>query len=170
MKDLNKLFIECMEDVKAVGLKPGTIVSVTINSRAKKRWGLCRATNGVYSIEISNRLLDDSVADIAAKNTLVHEIFHTCPNCMNHGTEWQRCADIVNKHYNGYYTISRTTSSAEKGLEPIGRVRNDVNKYVLYCNGCGREWHYKRAGKVIQHPQNYRCGVCRGHLQVFTID
>ena len=170
MKNLNQLFTESYNDVVAAGLTPGKILNVTINSRAKKRWGLCRLQNGYFSIEISNRLLDDNVDDIATKNTIVHEILHTCPNCMNHGKEWQYNADIINNHYKGYYNISRTTSAEDKGLEPLGRVRNDSVKYTLVCTGCGRKIYYKRASKAIQAPQNYRCGYCRGRFEVFAVN
>ena len=169
MKDLNKLFTECMKDVKAAGLKPGNIVDVSVNSRAKKRWGLCRESNGMFSIEVSNRLLDDSLDDIVAKNTIVHEILHTCPGSMNHGKTWQDNADIMNHTYGGYYTIKRTTSAAEKGLEAVGRVRQDRNRYALRCYSCGHTWYFKRQCKTLVNYKSCCCGRCHTGLELIVL-
>lgn len=169
MKNLDKLFQDCLADVVNAGIETGNIISVSVNSRAKKRWGLCRYINGYYEIEISNRLLADNIADIATKNTIVHEILHTVKGCMNHGDNWQKVANRINEFYNGYYTIQRTTAAADKGIEDIGQVRYDTPKWALRCIKCGKEYIYRRAGKAVKSPENYRCGCCHGHLTLIKI-
>ena len=42
MKDLNKLYCECIKELDSIGVKYGNIVSVVVNTRAKKRWGQCK--------------------------------------------------------------------------------------------------------------------------------
>ena len=122
MKDLQKLFEECKKELDYIGIEYGYIESIIINNRAKKRWGQCKITyrsscwqNRVFSINISERLLRDDITDNACKNTIMHEILHTCENCFNHGSEWKRMAELINDCY-FFYNIKRTTSSEEKGI------------------------------------------------------
>ena len=167
MKNVNDLYTVCMEEVKAAGIVPGNIVSVTINTRAKKRWGQCkRLPNGTYTINISNSLMADSVSINAAKNTMAHEILHTVKGCMNHGPEWQSVADKMNQAYPDTYNIKRTTSAEEKGLESIGRVRHEEYKCMLVCQKCGGKHYYKRESKAVRNYQNYHCGGCGGKLSL----
>lgn len=156
MKNLKALFDCCLHEVQTAGIKAGPIISVRQNSRAKNRWGQTQLINGGFVIEINTELLQDSVSDLATKNTIIHEILHTVDGCMNHGDKWQWCAARMNKYG---YNIKRTTSAAEKGIE-------QTYKYVVKCQGCGATAKYNRAGKVIQHPENYRCGKCGGELKV----
>lgn len=167
MKNVNDLYTVCMEEVKAVGIVPGKIVSVTVNTRAKKRWGQCkRMKNGTYSINISSSLMQDNVKIEAVKNTMAHEILHTVRGCMNHGPAWQAVADRMNKAYPDIYNIKRTTSPEEKGLESVGRVRNEEYKCMLVCQKCGSKYYYKRESKAVKNYQNYRCGSCHGKLSL----
>lgn len=163
MKNLTNLFNECMNEVKNAGIKTGNIISVTINTRAKNRWGQCRKTGNAYSISISNRLLQDDVSDLAAKTTIIHEILHTVEGCMNHGNKWQNVANIINRNYG--YNVKRTTSSEEKGIKT---TKADY-KYNVVCQKCGCTWNYNRAGYVVQHPSNYHC-TCGGKLKVICND
>ena len=110
------------------------------------------AIDGIYMGHI---VIADEIKEEATFNTMIHELLHTCPNCMNHGKEWKKWADIINK--NTVYNIKRTTSSAEKGIEaPV-----KTPKYTVTCTDCGREWFYNRAGTVIQSIRRCRCPYCR---------
>lgn len=165
MKNLNKLYHECLFDVHSLGINTGKINSITINNRAKKRWGqTTKHTDGSFSININGSLLNDSLDDMAAKNTIAHEILHTCKGCFDHQALWQSYADKMNSAYG--YNIKRCTSAAEKGLESVGRIRNESYKYTITCTCCGGKTYYKRASKVIQHPEWFRCGRCNGKLKV----
>lgn len=158
MKNLYKLFNECTKEVKDAGIKYGNIVSISINSRAKRRWGQAKKKNEGYYINISERLLQDDISDTATKDTIIHEILHTCDGCMNHGDEWQKMANIINSRYPQYH-ISRCTSYADKGLQ----ITTNDYKYNVICRECGSTWNYNRAGKVIQNIHNFRCPKCGTH-------
>lgn len=83
MKDLLKLTAECMAQLNALGIDCGK-VTFTVNTRAKKRWGQCRVVGaGSYEISISERLLHDDVDDMAAKNTIMHELAHAADGCRS---------------------------------------------------------------------------------------
>ena len=166
---VNELFRICLDDVMGAGLRPGAIVSVTINTRAKKRWGQCkRLSDGTFTINISSRLLDDGVELQAAKNTMTHEILHTISGCFNHGDEWKCAAEIINTMY-PEYNVKRTTSASEKGLEPVGRIRHEDYKIALVCTECQHRYFYKRECKATKNYTNYRCCFCKGKLEVIKI-
>lgn len=157
MKNLNMLVMDCKTELDNLNIEYGFIQSVTINTRAKKRWGMCtKEGEGVYKIEISSKLLKDDVEDIHAKNTIIHEILHTCDGCLNHGKEWQKLANKVNNAYG--YNIKRTTSYAEKGIE-----RPTAN-YIVKCPCCNAKWEYMRMTKTVQFPNKYQCSKCKEKL------
>lgn len=153
MRDLMLLVDEVIGDLDAIGIEYGNIVEWTINYRAKSRWGQCRKVGNNFYINISVDLLDDNIDEFSAKNTIAHEILHTCKGCMNHGYEWQRLARMVNDCYYNY-NISRCTSSEEKGIER-------VHKYNFVCNNCGYKIGYDRATKFVRrYSHGYGCGRC----------
>ena len=160
MKNLEKLFNECKMELDNIGIEYGDITDVTINTRAKKRWGQCRQHGSTYSINISVRLLQDDVSDIATKNTIIHEILHTCEGGMCHTGEWKRLANLVNDCYS-CYNIKTKTSSKEKGIEP----EPIEYKYELRCKKCGKVYRHQRMCKSVKYPEWYRCGVCGGDLE-----
>lgn len=162
MKNVYKVYNDCMRICLDLNIPVADFdsINVEVNSRAKKRWGLCSLNpDGTFTIQISNRLLGDEIKEEATFNTMIHELLHTCPDCMNHGPKWKKWADIINK--NTVYNIKRTTSSAEKGIEaPV-----KTPKYTVTCTDCGREWFYNRAGTVIQSIRRCRCPYCKtNHL------
>ena len=154
--------MDCKTELDNLDIEYGFIQSVTVNTRAKKRWGMCTEEGeGIYKIEISSKLLKDDVEDIHAKNTIIHEILHTCDGCLNHGKEWQRLANKVNNAYG--YNIKRTTSYAEKGIE-----RPTAN-YIVKCPCCNAKWEYMRMTKTVQFPNKYQCSKCnRQNAQKFA--
>lgn len=169
MKDLQKLFKECKEELDYIGIKYGCIESITINTRAKKRWGQCKCTlnsqyweNRIFSINISSRLLQDDISDNACKNTIMHEILHTCRGCMNHGEEWKRVSEIVNDCY-AFYNIKRTTTAEEKGIKEEEDSKN--YKYALRCKCCGKIFYKTRMCDVIRYPKLYNHKIDGGQLE-----
>ena len=160
MKDINyvkDVIRECETMAIEAGIPVGIISSVKINTRAQHRWGLCRMlADGTFEIEISYKLLQDNVEEEALMNTAMHEVLHTVDGCMNHGKEWKRCAEIINRIYG--LNIKRCTSSEEKMItEP-----EDSYNYIVKCPKCGYEWKYIRMSKCVRNPQRFShngCGV-----------
>ena len=115
MKDFNRLITESMKEVTHVGIKPGNITSWTINKRAKSRWGLCKQNpDKTFEIQIAEALLtDDRITEKSCKETIIHEILHTCKNCMKHTGQWKYYAEVMNQVYG--YNIKRITTGMEKG-------------------------------------------------------
>lgn len=164
MRNLNDYYYACMRELNTLGIQYGCIDSIKVNNRAKARWGICKMLPcGHFAIEINSALLRYDVPEKVLKETIIHEMIHTCPGCFNHGAKWKAIADSVNRFYG--YNVSRTTSEKEKGCsldrKPI------TMKYAIQCPSCGFTHRSSKLTKTIQHPENYRCSVC--HVKMIRI-
>lgn len=164
MRNLNTFAHKAMEQLDAIGIKYGRIVKFEVNTRAKKRWGQCKRTPEGYYININSVLLDERNSENGLMETIIHEILHTCNGCMNHGAEWQRLAEEVNRVYG--YKVKRTNSAEEKGMDMalVTDMYKIAYKYALECTNCHHVYQYARAGKVVKNPSRYRCGYCNSQL------
>lgn len=154
MDKLNLLVAECKSELDSVGIKYGRVKSVIVNTRAVRRWGQCiMHGDGTFTISISSRLLQDGVDAMATKDTIMHELLHTVPGCMNHGSKWTQMAQKVNQKF-PVYSISRTTSSEEKNVEKV------PYKYIVKCPKCNETWGRYRRSDLVNNPGRYRCGKC----------
>ena len=169
MKDLNELFEKGIEIVKdSCGAEViGNIREVTINTRAKTRWGLCKRYNsgGRYSgyiIEISDRILQDKVPVDSTMSTIVHEILHACKGGAGHKGQWKAYAEKVMKKYPNL-TITRTASSAFFGLDSY-KNPDVVPMHMVQCVNCGLKHYSTKLSATIKYPYKYRCGRCGGEL------
>lgn len=164
MRNVTKIGKELTERLKGIGIPVADDVTYTVNSRAVHRWGLCKALGAnKYRIEVSSLLIRDDVPMSALKSTLIHELLHTAPRCMNHGTTWQKYANLVN--YNLCYNIQRTDSDDDKGISSELKEKIYPAKYVIECQKCGTKIHRYRASEIVKHPEWYRC-KCGGNLKV----
>lgn len=162
MRNLDDYAIQCMEELDAISIEYGNIIEVVANTRAKKRWGQCKAIPGGYSININAILLDERNDEQGLKETIIHELLHSCKDCMNHGSKWNYLAQKVNSAYG--YNIKRINSAAEKGVSE--ETRPYMEKYTVKCNKCGYIYTRARKTKLIQYPEHYRCGCCGGSLSL----
>ena len=114
-----------------------------------------------YVIQVSNRLLDESVPVQSLKQTIMHELLHTCTGCMNHGKTWKDYADRVNKAYG--YDVSRTTSAKSLGVD-TENIRKDI-KHQFVCKNCGQVINRTRESNFTKNYQHYKCGICNGKFK-----
>lgn len=163
MKDLRKLYQECLKELDDIGIKYGKISIIKENSRLTRTWGYCKRLpypshsweDNRYEINISSRLLSDDVDDVHVKDTIIHEILHTCKNSLNHGAEWKRLANIVNEHYPQYNIKTRTSSSEKK-------IDDDIEfKYIIECSSCHHQWKYRKKTKVVKFCEALKCPLCK---------
>ena len=162
MYDLREELETCKRMLDYCNIPYGDIAECISNTRAKARWGQCKRTPKGYSININVDLLDERNPKPALWNTLCHELLHSAPGCMNHSSLWQEYANRLNKEF--FLKIARTSSCEEKGVT-YHRENNKAPKYTVHCLACGHMYKYNRAGKVIQHPERFRCS-CGGRLEV----
>lgn len=156
-----RLTKEAIEELYAIGIHPGKIMlPPLVNSRAKRRLGCCRAEiqkgERIYYIEISSSLAEKD--DRAVKEVILHELLHTCPDCLNHGKTWKSLAQRVNRVYG--FNITATARAEDCGPPAY--------RYMIVCRKCGRKIYRMRKSRVVTEPKAYRCS-CGGRLEAFTI-
>ncbi len=156
MNDCESLLQQVIAEAKDLGIPVAESIQpqVEINRRAVARFGCCRYRTGGFVIEVAERVALGPEA--ACRETLAHEVLHTCWGCRNHGKRWKAYAARMNEAY-GYH-ISRVSTSTDLGVEEPRQAR-----YVLRCEACGVELQRFRASRLTEHPERYRCR-CGGRL------
>ena len=169
MYNIEELFDEALEIVKTtIGEDKITnriFRPIKINTRAKSRWGQCKATTEGclfgYEIEISDRILHNSIPKDKVMNVVIHEILHACKNGMSHTGAWKMYANEINRKY-PQYNITRCTSSADFGLKEEQVMIK--RKYAIECNNadCDVIHYSSKMSNTIKYPERYRCRKCGG--------
>lgn len=116
-----------------------------------------------YLIKVSKYTLGNSEKSVM--NTLLHELIHTCPDCIGHDAKWRKHAAKANAAYG--YDIKRVggdkteqdTKNLNRGYVP--RRRRNIVRYLLTCPRCGREWHYATRSRAVQFPDKCTCPYCK---------
>ena len=166
MRNLKDYADYCMGMLDAIKIPYTRPEEFTVNTRAV-RWGQCKyvRSTGKYYIDINITLLDERNGKDGLINTILHELLHTCPNCMNHGSEWKKWAEKVKRYYG--YDIKRLSDSDEKDI-----VTGNLNekkteyKYLIYCRKCGKlVTKRKKQCNITEYPELWIHGSeCRGKL------
>lgn len=153
---------DCARELRDLGFPVAENITYKVNTRAKKRWGQCRRfPGGSYEININAALCDGKHFD-GLRETLFHELLHSCPGCMNHGATWKKYAAIVKTRYG--VEVTRCGDAASKGFADGEYVVERKTNHILRCRTCGHEYKFARAGKAVTHPEWYHCGKCGGKL------
>ena len=139
------------------------ISRVVINNRAQKRLGACRKTVDLsgresYTIEISGIALKCGEKEIM--EIIIHELLHTCPECLNHGKKWKEYASKVHKMTG--YRITSTASYENLGIDVPETSPRTV--YRIKCRNCGYIYVRKKICPLVKNPGKYRCGKCGSSL------
>jgi predicted SprT family Zn-dependent metalloprotease len=165
---LNQLLQQVINEAKALGIPVSRHISPSlfINNRTKSRFGGCKKVKGfvhhTYQIEISKVLLEaeaDSIREIIA-----HEVLHTCPGCMNHGTAWKNYCKMMEGSLG--YRLERTSSYDKLGIEDQRHPKR--YRYVVECNQCGQKIYRQRKSPLTDKTNRYRCR-CGGKLVCFAL-
>ncbi len=156
------LYSECKKELENLNIPFGRIAELKV-SHTLNSYGDCRKiSNLYYRIRVNKTLLEEA-SDDSIKNTIIHEMLHTCPDCFNHGKTWQAYANLVNDAY-PKYCISRLGSYEETHV----RLKNENNaKYVITCKSCGHKYFYYRNCRIVKLISNNndlcRCAFCKNN-------
>lgn len=156
MYDLQKIAEECIKKTKDIGIPVQDDKIVEIKFARTNAQGRCLlTTEGEYYIRISP-LYDDEKIDICElESTVMHELLHTCPDCIRHTGKWMEYAKKVRNVY-GYDIFShKTTYDLRHRDKPV--------LHRMKCPKCIGYWDVKeqRAWKMIQVGEKCYCGLCR---------
>ena len=161
LKRAEQLLEKCRMILRAEKIPTSKYIrGITINYRVSSRFGRCTKYRNGYRIELSGRLMEAD--DREVETVLLHELLHTCPGCLNHGSLWKKYAAVLNRKYG--YAITTRTSYEKLGLEsPESR---ETVKYLVKCTQCGTEFPRRRMCPLVKNVERYRCGKCGGKLEI----
>ena len=166
MRNLEEYAEFCMEMLDEINIPYVRPEAFTVNTRAE-RWGQCQYMHdtGKFFVDINITLLDERNGEDGLINTILHELLHTCPNCMNHGKEWKKWAAKIKRFYG--YNIKRTSDFDDKDVI-TGNFNERITeyKYLIYCQKCGKLiTKRKRQCNITEYPQLwYHNSDCKGRL------
>ena len=159
MKDINRIYDECVEILENAGIEvTAPRPTLKVNSRATKRWGQSKIVHntGYREIQIAKVMLDDNANEFPVHNTMLHEMLHQeCPG-DGHGGEWKRKADKLTRLT--VYNITRCTNYDGYGVHLPTRERSA--KYICRCKECGLEIKRERMSRFVAYPEIYKHGTC----------
>lgn len=171
LQDIQKEVNECVQLLSAMGYDmTKNSYRILWNTRAYKRLGQCRflgTYSGRRSFELNFNKHYFQIGDPKnIHNTIMHEVCHSVPGCMNHTTGgWKDVIEKVNAKWD--YTISRTTSDQQYTAMLENRVSQKAPslQYEVYCSCCKKVVKtYKRRCNTVdgisRNPSNWRCGGC----------
>jgi predicted SprT family Zn-dependent metalloprotease len=165
---LNQLLQLVIDEARALGIPVSRQISPSlhINNRTKARFGGCKKVKGIlhctYQIEISKVLLEAET--ISIKQILAHEVLHSCPSSMNHGTAWKNNCQKMEKAYG--YKLERTSTYKKLGIEDPRGLKN--YRYIIECNQCGQKIYRQRKSPLTDTTHKYRCR-CGGKLVCISL-
>ena len=157
MNDPDALLVRVLAEAKSLGIPVSREIDphVAVNTRARTRFGRCIRRSGRFTIELSERMLE--APERSCRQTLAHEVLHTCPGCQNHQVRWKSYAARMNAAFG--YAIERTGTAEGLGVPDRREAR-----YKLVCERCGAELTRMKKSPLIAHPERYRCR-CVGKLR-----
>lgn len=161
--ELKLMCLDALDDLKSIGIDlTSNIYDFELNNRLKRACGYCQEIgynmyNNRVHFKISiNPNYAKSVDTDELYDTIIHELLHSAPDCMNHGKEWLRLADIANKH------LLTNVEQYYRGHE------FDPFKYGIRCADCDRII-YKKANQTKTYKNikagigKYHCNTCGGY-------
>lgn len=159
-----------LNEFKTLGFNVTTTPSnytLELNNRALKRLGRCETKSGNrYVIQI-NEFHNKLSPETSVMDTLIHELLHSLPKCMNHGEIWKRYANKYNSVYgttisrtsplDGNYKIFKEEMEKKKGntQHKNHSVYSD-GKHKVTCSKCNKSWYYERAGKIVKLAMQHK--------------
>ena len=170
MHNIWKIYDDCKAQLDTIHMDYSRkIISVSINNRLTRSCArtIYNRKDGTYKIEIAGRTAADNVKLDFIKDSMMHELLHTCPGCMNHGANtWKYRASIVNRKLGYNVRASATIEECEDaGFSPKNMERDA--RYRIVCEKCGEVVTYRyNACSLTEHPEKWKCGICKGKLSV----
>ena len=89
---------------------------------------------------------------------MAHELIHTIPGCDNHGSNFKKYAELINKHYPKYNISTYYTPDSDE-TENIANIKKP--KYVVTCENCGAKTYFYRKCKTLDIISRCTCKKCK---------
>jgi len=164
-KRLNTLLKTVIQDALVAGL-PVNVKDIDpcikINNRTTSI-GLCKYSEkkNEYPWTIFFSSYFFSIPDSKIKNTLMHELIHTLPNCFNHQTDFKHYMYRVNAKTNLSMVYHIGVKNNDEEISKLCNKKREekfgINNMVTLTCECGCEIRIKKTRKAAKHPEQYKC-------------
>lgn len=154
MHDLQKTAKACMKDIETLGIKLGNITKIEF-ARLRNRAGYCMwYSDDTYEIQISSSLQSEKIDIRHLKDTICHELLHTCDIECDHGEPWITYAKMLEENY-GYDILTLKTKEEIKREKPI--------LCKLVCPKCGGRYNVREQNvwELICEGRKINCQWCK---------
>lgn len=124
--------------------------------------------NNQWTLKVSREYenyTNDNMAYKRMIESMIHELIHTLPNCMNHGYDFLYAARIFMRKY-PEYNITIKSDGGEGYIQPKKEVHY---KYIITCPKCGKTYKYQRKTDAVKYPFLYHCTCGCNSLEVAEI-
>lgn len=130
---------------------------------ASSFWGMCHSDGRGYAYRIRLAKMLLAQPENIIMETILHELIHTCPGCMNHGRQWKEYVRKCNAIYNTNINANPYKYDAKRAAEVVNMEPVKV-AHRVQCTCCGRTWDRARNSNLTLHPERYhcQCGVSFG--------
>lgn len=163
MRDLQKIFWECIEEVKSLNIPTGDIKDIEW-MEIDNAWGKCHREwmddHFEYSIGISDIFSSDNIHINELRSIICHEMIHTCPRCWQHNKTWVKYALKIDEKYGyGVATYKNEYNVFNSQLSTL---------HQMVCPNCGGKLMIKKESvweKVKDGSKAY-CGWCRHEMSI----
>ena len=137
--------VSSVSDSYAHALVDADIISKVRITNNKKRLGSCRIVQHggrkSYQISISRKTFE---LPGLAVSTMIHEVIHVLPGCMNHGNQFKRAADLVNIRYGKMLNVKVSTRCDILDFADDGLTSEERTKLQ-------KQWSKEARSKVKGH-------------------
>lgn len=155
-----KDIIQTLKDLKIADIT-NQYYLVEFNNRKNSRvLGMCTyigTLDGIprYKITINKAYLQNSDPQ-SVHDTIVHEVLHSIPGCMNHGEKWSYYARQFMTAL-PQFNISRCTNN-EGFKNYLKKAMETQAKYTIICKKCGARFYKTRKSQWMDYLM--RGGKC----------
>lgn len=161
MRDLEAVLQECERKLEAINIPFNKNVTVKSEKLRTGVWGKYWKYENM--IVLDPVFTDDRMQRFATENVLIHELLHSCNDCISHSGLWKHYAQKVNRTYQ--YKITRCSDYKPYMNEELLGEFMQRFKYVARCEGCGKYTAQVRISDFIRNMDDYRCTVCNGKFK-----
>lgn len=163
MRNLQKIYYECVQECKnaKIPIRDNKVIKIGLmTDELEDFYGVCykELNNEGFSIYINPLLFNENCNIKELKETIIHELIHTCSRCWTHGKTWMKYANIMNNKYSYELTTIKDYDAIFNKEKPI------LHHYI--CPNCGSIYNTRTINECDYNPNNYKiCLFCRSNYK-----
>ena len=156
MKDINEYYARCRKMLEDIGVPVGNVVELRV-STLRSSTSQCVIYPDTYEcmIRMDRRMLNNKTNESDVIDTMLHELIHTIPGCLEHKGMWAEYARQTDEYYGTHVLSCYDRFVFEHPEMPVVAV--------FRCTDCGADF-YVRDERMITAVLNgtKRCDYCKG--------